>query len=224
MPEGVLKTAGKPIRDVASPYFSQKWNLFAPNISRVNTDLQMQAQWLDGAGERERSDWFSVTGIDYAALPMSIHPSRAHKTADAIQSRFYTSYNKLEKDQKSIFRDTFIKVDGDDFAAKTTDELMNELSEFGNNRNQLRSALRNDDMLVEYLSYMGTAYVERDIIRLRWRIHRTYPNSFEERFEEEPTRDPLTVTFGWRQVLDDLDDRKQAIFNDYVDRKIGERP
>lgn len=223
MPKGVITTVAKPITSAASPYFTQKWNVFSPNIAKTNPKLYMQAQWADDDGERVKSEWVSVTDVDFAAISGHLHPSRAHKTSYNLQTRYYNRYTNLNKEQRAIVRNTFIKRDGEGFAAKTREEITAELGEHGKNSGQIRALLREDDILKEYLTYFSTAYFNKDVIRVRWMIHREYPNKFEERFVEETVRAPTELRFGWRHVDDEVNPEKLDVFVDYINRRAGER-
>lgn len=222
MPEGVVKTAGKPITSMASPYFAQKWNLFAPNITRNNPHLHMQVQWDNDAGERVLSEWIDVTGIEFQTIPGHPLPSRASKVSLNLLGRYQTRYNNLNSDQREIARNPLLPGSGSD-TTSTDNALLTEIfSEAGTNSSQIRSFLREDDMVRHYLSYFAKAYFhDEDPLQVRWRIIRSYPNSFDKRHDAEPTRDPRVTTFGWRAIHEDYDPAVGVVFVDFVDRYAG---
>lgn len=221
MPEGVVKTAGKPITSMASPYFAQKWNLFAPNITRNNPHLHMQAQWADETGESTLSEWVDVTEIEFQAIPGHLLPSRASKTSLTLLGRYQTRYNNLNNDQKEIARNPLLPDSETNGAANDHSSLTEIFSEAGKNPTQIRAFLREDDMVRHYLSYFAKAYFDENPDRVRWRIIRTYPNPFDQRHDEEAARDPKITTFGWRLIHEDYDPAVGAVFEDFVDRYAG---
>ena len=83
--------------------------------------------------------------------------------------------------------------------------------------------LRYDYMLKEYATAFSTAYFDQDVERVRWRIDRTRPNDFENRFSEEQQFDDTAVTFGWRHVDDVIDPETLAVYRDVVTRYGGAR-
>lgn len=222
MPEGVVKTAGKPITSMASPYFAQKWNLFAPNITRNNPHLHMQVQWDSDTGERILSEWIDVTGVEFQTIHGRPLPSRAHKVSLNLLGRYQTHYNNLNQDQKEIARDPFLPENGSHATGLERSVLTEIFAEAGENTSQIRAFLREDDMVRHYLSYFARAYFkDEDPVLVRWRIVRSYPNTFDERHEPEATRDPKTTTFGWRAIHEDYDPLVGAVFADFVDRYAG---
>src|SRR5688572_11830167 len=88
MPPGPVKSAFAEVRSAASPYFTQKWNVFAPNIAKTNPELRIQAQWRDESGELIKSDWVSITELEFQSIPGNLLPSRIHKSSWNAQSAY----------------------------------------------------------------------------------------------------------------------------------------
>lgn len=223
MPPGTVKTAGQPLISLASPFFTQKWNVFAPNISRTNPALWMQAEWEESDGSRTQSDWVSITAIDFSAITHRPLPSRAHKTSLNLQSRYLSRFNRLNPEQKTVAREPFLIEENDSFRAMTPAEIYEELMEHGTNRSQVRAFMREDEMVREYVSYFAAAYFEVEPTAVRWQTRRQYPNKFADRHAEETVRDPSQTTLGWRAAFTPLDPAALDVYRDYIDRRAGER-
>ncbi|GAB3618019.1 hypothetical protein GCM10027416_25760 [Okibacterium endophyticum] len=223
LPANPVKSALSGLTSAASPYFTQKWNVFAPNIARSNPELRIQAQWLDENGERVKSDWISMTDIELNAVEGNMLPSRIQKSSWNLQSLYLSRYNKLNDEQKAIVKDTFIERDGEGgFRAKPSAGLVDEITELGESRSRVVDLLRYDYMVKEYATYFATAYFDQEIIRVRWQVYRERPNDFDQRFDETEQHEPTTVTFGWRQADDVIRPTVLDVYKDVIDR-YGDR-
>ncbi len=166
-----------------SPYFTQRWNVFAPNIMKVNRSLQIQVQWREN-GELQRSEWVDVTDTEFSAARGIPTPSRISKNSFNAAQAWYQA---LSADQRDRVRDTFIRrVNDGAFAPMDPGALLEEIDGLGGSRTALVSYLRYDYMLVRFASAFGNAYFDRDVERVRWRIEHDRPNDFLHRFGNFP--------------------------------------
>jgi hypothetical protein len=217
-PAGAFRTAMAPALSAASPYFAQKWNVFAPNIMKANNELRFQAQWRDDAGQLVKSEWVNLTEIEQNSVAGNAIPSRIQKSSWNAALAYNKRYALLTSDQKTIVRDTFIERTDDGYRAKLVEPLIDELSTPGSNTADIVRFLRYDYMLKEYTTTFATAYFGEDIERVRWQIHRTRPNDFEHRFDQAQQFDESNVTFGWRQADDVIDPETVAVYADVIER------
>jgi hypothetical protein len=215
-------TPARPVvADAFGPYFSQQWNVFAPNILKANRELQIQVQWRDG-DELVHSEWIDVTDIEFAAVRGIPTPSRIQKSSFNATSAYMTRYGELSEEQQDRVRDTFIEGQGGgQFAPIPDDELIDDLDSIGESRAAVIRFLRYDYMLGRFARAFGTAYFDREIERVRWRVHIERPNDFLHRFDETPQRESTDVTFGWRQPLAEIDPQVLAIYDDVIQRYAG---
>ncbi|OIH84853.1 hypothetical protein BLJ79_06425 [Arthrobacter sp. UCD-GKA] len=144
----VLVSPNTPVRaavfSVASPYYTQKWNVFAPSIMKVNTDFSFQAQWRDANGSLVKSEWVNITDIEQGNSLGNWATSRIHKQSLNAMGAYQGRYNKLTAAQKKIARDTFIERSGNGFQPIGNSELIQKLVDAGNNRSSVISFLRFD--------------------------------------------------------------------------------
>jgi len=218
VPAGAFRTAMAPVLTAASPYFAQKWNVFAPNIMKANTELRFQAQWRDDSGQLVKSEWVNLTEIEQNSVAGNAIPSRIQKSSWNATLAYNKRYALLTSDQKRIVRDTFIERTDDGFRAKLVEPLLDELSTPGSSTSATVRFLRYDYMLKEYTTDFATAYFGKDIERVRWQIHRTRPNDFDHRFDSAQQFDESNVTFGWRQADDVIDPDVIAVYSDVIER------
>jgi hypothetical protein len=217
-PTSAFRSAMAPLVSAASPYFSQKWNVFAPNIMKTNIGLSVQAQWRNEAGELVKSEWVSLTGLEQQAVPGNAIPSRIQKSSWNAALIYSKRYALLTAAQKDIVRDTFIERAGDGYRAKPVEPLIEQLQADGDNTSDIVRFLRYDYMLKEYATDFATAYFGHDIERVRWQVDRSQPNDFDHRFEQTQQFDDRAVTFGWRQADDVIDPETIAVYDDVIER------
>ncbi|MCS5734621.1 DUF5819 family protein [Herbiconiux daphne] len=206
-----------------APYFSQKWNVFAPSIMKTNTEFVIEAQWRGDGGELVKSDWVSVTGIEQQSVPGHAMPSRIQKSSWNAMLAYYGRYVALNEQQREVVRDTFIERDGEGgYRAKPPAPLIEQLEAVDGTdaaaQGDIVRFLRYDYMLKEYATDFATAYFGKPIERVRWKLVRTRPNDFDHRFDEQQQFDPYTVTFGWRHVDDVVDPETLAVYDDMLKR------
>ncbi|MDZ8201360.1 DUF5819 family protein [Microbacterium sp. SSW1-59] len=217
-PSSPVETA---VREVLSPYFTQRWNVFAPNILKANRELEVQVQWRED-GELVHSDWIALTDIEYAAVRGIPTPSRISKNSYNAMSAYMSRYVALTDDQRDRVRDTFIEAaDGGDFRAIPNSELIDEIDELGDSRSSVIRFLRYDYMLMRYAQAVGEAYFDEDVERVRWRVVRDKPNDFLHRFDDERQTEVTTTTFGWRMPWSEVDPAVAEIYDDVIERYAG---
>lgn len=218
LPASAAKAAVSPVLQVASPYFAQKWDVFAPTVLKNNQKLQVQVMWRDAAGKPVKSEWLDVTGIEESSIPGNPLPSRISKVSWNLIKTYYTRYLQLTPEQRATVKDTFIKrVDGG-FGAIPNAVLADKLLQQGDSILNVNRILRSDGIVKEYLTYFTTAYYDQDIERMRWRLYQSRPNDFDHRLDAKEQFKPQTTTFGWRQVTDKVDPKALAAFRDVTER------
>jgi len=200
-----------------SPWFAQKWNVFAPNIMKVNRTLQIQVQWREN-GELRTGDWVDVTDLEFASsrgIPM---PSRISKNSFNAAQTYLSRYQALSDDQRARVRDTFIEATGGGFRPIAVDDLLDQIDDLGGSRAAVVRFLRYDYMMVRFASAFGTAFVDHDVERVRWRIAHDRPNDFDHRLDAERQTETSYTTFGWRQPAVAPSDEVVAIYDDVIER------
>ncbi len=199
-PPSPVRTALSGVTSAASPYFSQKWNVFAPNIMKWDSTMRIQAQWRDDSGKLVTSDWFNLTLIEGGAVTGSLAPSRVQKSSWNAILAYHGRYLELNEEQRAVVRDTFIEKTKDGFGAKPAEELIDELTALGESRGDVIRLLRYDNSMRQLATNAATAYFDESIVRVRWEHSRTRANDFTHRFQDEQQFAPLAETYGWRQA------------------------
>ncbi|MFJ4037942.1 DUF5819 family protein [Microbacterium sp. NPDC090007] len=208
-----------------APYFSQSWDVFAPNILRVNSALQIQAQWRDDEGELVKSEWVDVTDREMAAVRGIPVPSRISKSSINALGAYLDRYDDLSDAQQERVRDTFIERSGDVFAAISDAALRDEVDALGAGEDSSVPFIRYDYMLTRFTTVYASAFFGHDIERVRWRAQFDEPNDFDHRFDDERQFAPDTLTFGWRQAEQPDGDSVRDVFADVQARYAsGDRP
>lgn len=220
-PAGAFKSATSGLADLGRPYFAQQWNVFAPNIMKTNAELQITAAWRDDDDELVEGDWFSATQLELNAVAGQPLPSRIVKQTWNLIREYNKRFLALNPEQRDVVRNTFIKVSGDGYAARSEDGLIAELDALGDNHNDIIRLMRYDDVVKEYVTYLATAYYGEDVERVRWRLWTDRPNSFEERNSDTAEFKPDIRAFGWRQVTDRIDPAILDVFEAVVQRGGG---
>src|SRR5690625_2480768 len=78
LPSGTLFR--QPVQAVATPYFSQNWRVFAPNILKVNRTVDIRAQWRNDNGELVSSGWDNTILLaNLACFRSNSPPSEPHR-------------------------------------------------------------------------------------------------------------------------------------------------
>lgn|SRR5699024_4913891 len=215
----LILPSGTPLKQqvhgVASPFFSQNWRVFAPNILKVNRKVEIRAQWRDDNNELIRSGWVSISDIEEQPVTGNLAPSRIHKNAFNSSQTLLSRYNELESEQQERIRDTFIERSGDGFQPIPVEDL---LADLGEDNGDVVRYLRSDYMYMRYATLYATAGFGEDIERVQWRISRERPNDFDNRHLDEQQYSGTTTTFGWRQsnvvFSQDIQDEYEA----FIDR------
>ena len=205
-PPNPVKTAFAGVAGAASPYFAQKWNVFAPNIAKSNPEFLVQAQWRDSDGHLVKSRWLNITQVEFASVAGSALPSRVQKLSWNALTAYLTRFRQLTGEQRAAVQDTFIERFEGGYRGTPPHTLVDRLAALADNRAGIQDLLRYDYMLKEYATYFATAAFDEKIERIRWEVSRERPNDFDRRFDDAPQYAPSTTRFGWRQA----DDRIRA--------------
>jgi hypothetical protein len=217
-----FKNATSWLRTVASPYFAQSWNVFAPHILKTNIELEVAAQWRDGSSHLVQSGWYSATKLDLAVAAGEPSPTRAVKQSWNLIRAYNGHFLLLNREQRDVVLNTFIRRVGDNkYVGETDQQITARLNTLGGSPAAVRSLVQYDDAMVTYASLLSTAYFDKKIERVRWRIVYQRPNVFALR--NSPTKEfpKETRAFGWRQADAHLDTDSLAAFRDFVGRAGG---
>ncbi|WP_322409904.1 DUF5819 family protein [Microbacterium invictum] len=217
-PPNPVTGAFSAVKSASTPYFAQEWNVFAPDIARSNPQLRVQAQWRDARGELVKSRWVNVTEIEFAAVEGHPLPSRVQKLSWNALSSYLSRFDDLAPAQRLMVQDTFIERSGAGFRGIPPEELVDSLSELGDDRGAAIGLLRADFALKEYLTYFATASFGQQIERVRWEVYRERPNDFERQFDSVAQHAPTTLRFGWRQADDAVRPEALAAFEEVIAR------
>lgn len=218
VPPNPVKTAFAGVTRAASPYFAQKWNVFAPNIAKSNPELRIQAQWRDDEGVLVKSGWRSITAVEFGAVPGSPVPSRVQKLSWNALTAYLTRFRDLTPEQRAVVQDTFIERFDGGYRGIPSKVLIERLTGLSDNRGDVIDLLRYDYMLKEYATYFATATFGKKIERIRWEVYRERPNDFDRRFDAKRQYEPSTTRFGWRQADDRMRADALSTFDDLIAR------
>ncbi|MCS5723697.1 DUF5819 family protein, partial [Herbiconiux sp. CPCC 203406] len=224
-PPASANAASEVVDDAFAPYFSQRWDVFAPNMLKVNSALQIQVQWREDDG-LVHSDWVDVTGAELEAVDGNPMPSRIAKSSANAAVAYITRFDELTDAQKSRVQDTFIeRTDDGDFQPIPDADLIAELEALGEDDTEGTETapspvplLRYDYMLIRFATAYGEAYFDREVERVRWRVQFDRPNDFEHRNDTERQSPLNELEFGWRQPASQPSDEAVAIFDDVIER------
>jgi hypothetical protein len=222
-PPNPVKAVFSDVTEAASPYFAQRWNIFAPNIAKTNSQLRVQAQWRNENGDLVESDWASITAVEFRAVTGSALPSRIQNLSWTALDSYFARFVVLTGEQRAVVQDTFIERFEGGFRSKPPEQLIDQLVSLADNRDQVVELLRYDSMINEYATYFATAAFDRKIERIRWEIYTEQPNDFVRRFDESAQYEPRTTRLGWRQADHILLPDALATFDDVIAR-YGARP
>ena len=221
MPPGNVKNALGGYAALGRPYFSQSWNVFAPNILKSNIELEFQAQWYDSNGELVSSEWISATDLEVASVAGWPVPSRIVKQSWNLIKAYNTRFLELNAEQRDVVRDTFIRsVDGK-FTTLSFDAIVAKLDNLGDNHGDVLRVARYDALMKEYVTYLATAYLGENIARVRWRMFTLRPNDFDHRNDPEQQYEPDIRQFGWRLATDRILPDVLAVYKEVVRRGGG---
>ncbi|GAA4286391.1 DUF5819 family protein [Georgenia daeguensis] len=203
-PFGVLRSRFDGLVDASTPFFEQRWSLFAPNMPMENSELLVQAEYREG-GALVRTAWVNVTRIEFQAVAGHPLPSRVKKTSWNLQNRYMDGFQRLADVQKSLLTSD---IEGD---------VRVELDATGGDDKLHENVALYDGLLLEYLTYFMSAYSSREVEALRWRV---VSESIPERRNviERSSLDTDVVTFGWRVAARVDDDLMLSAFEDLIQR------
>lgn len=170
-PSNPMKSAFAGVTSAASPYFAQKWNVFAPHIAKSNPQLRIQAQWRDDEGQLVKSGWVNVTAVEFSAVAGNALPSRIQKLSWNVLASYVTCFGDLTTEQKAVVQDTFIERFGSGYRGVPAEELIDRLVALGEDRGDVLELLRYDFMIKEYATYFATATFDEEIERVRWEVY-----------------------------------------------------
>jgi len=209
------------VQDGFAPYFSQRWDVFAPNMLKVNSSMEIQVQWR-AEGELVHSEWVDVTGMELGTVGGNLLPSRITKNTVNAITTYLSRYDELSDDQQARVEDTFIqRTDDGEFGPIPDGELIAEIGELGDDdssESDVIRLLRYDYMLTRFAATFGEAYFGQEIERVRWRAAFSRPNDFAHRNERERQTEPSSLEFGWRQPSEATDPAVVEVFRDVIDR------
>lgn len=207
------------VADGFSPYFSQRWDVFAPNLLRTNSALQIQVQWRGDDDELVKSDWVDVTGMELEAIDYDPVPSRISKNTVNAAVTYLGRYDDLSDEQKSRVEDTFIeRTDDGGFQPIPDEQLVSEIEDLGDDDGAVVRFVRYDYMLTRFAATFGQAYFGHDVERVRWRVQFDRPNDFDQRHDDDRQTPVSDLEFGWRQPAEAPDPDRVAIFADVIER------
>lgn len=206
------------LASVVSPYFSQRWRLFAPSILKVNMTLSVQAAWKDESGKFVTSDWVNVTEMEYAGMTGDIAPSKIQQQTWQATNNYIGRYGALTSTQQERVRNTFISYDDGHYASIPGSALVTEMTKKTKNTSAVVRFLRYDNLLKRYAAAFATEWFGRDIDRFRWRVERRQANDFEHRLSDVQQYQLDPIVFGWRHNDVTLSDDLLASFADVIDR------
>jgi hypothetical protein len=209
------------VQDGFAPYFSQRWDVFAPHMLKVNSSMEIQVQWRED-GELVHSSWVDVTGMELGAVDGTLTPSRISKNTVNAITTYLSRYDELSDDQQVRVQDTFVERTGDgEFGPIPDEELIAEIDDLGDDASSESDVIRfirYDYMLTRFAAAFGEAYFGHDIERVRWRADFSRPNDFEHRNQAERQTEPSHLEFGWRQPSEANDPAVVDVFSDVIDR------
>ena len=222
-PSGALPAASG-MKSAMSPYFTQRWTLFAPNVLKSNYYIEVQAGWSDADGGRRTSDWIGLTDLEHAFTGAGLARPRISMLSWNAARTYRERYLALDEDQREYTRTSFIESDGDDgFEARDPVVIADELSEGKDNRSDVIRFLRVDHMFRTHVTNFTTAYLGRDVDRIRWRVTITRANDFAHRHDETQQFTDTVTTYGWRQARRTVRPDVEAAYLDVIERYDPER-
>ena len=222
-PSGALPAAAG-VKSAMSPYFTQRWTLFAPNVLKSNYYIEVQAGWAGTDGERRVSHWIGLTDLEHAFTGAGLARPRISMLSWNAARTYRERYLELDEEQREYVRTTFIEGDGDSgFLARDAVVIADELSDGKDNRSDVIRFLRVDHMFRTHMTNFTTAYLGRDVDRIRWRVTITRANDFAHRYDDAQQFTDTVTTYGWRQARATVRPDVEAAYLDVIDRYDPER-
>lgn len=190
--------ASSPIKSTFSPYFSQKWNVFAPNIQKKDYFLEVRSRTVNGDGEASVTDWIPVTAIERRGNKGHLAPSRIQKLSQNVSTSYLSRYHKLTSDQREQAREDFVTRANGKRNVMDDSEIIDSIKGKQKNSSSVVRFVRMDYMLVRYATVFAEAHSDKPASEVQWRVVRKQNNDFEHRFMESDQFKDRITTFGWR--------------------------
>ncbi|WP_426733641.1 DUF5819 family protein [Glutamicibacter sp. 2E12] len=190
--------ASNPVKRELSPFFSQKWNVFAPNIQKRDYYLEVRSRSYDDDGKITESEWIPVTEVERLLNKGSLAPSRIQKLSQNTTSVYLSRFNKLKTDQRETARKNFVSVDGKNRNVMSDSEVVKAIQGEEKNSSRVVNFVRMDYMLVRYATVYAEAYTGEKARDVQWRIIGDRNNDFNHRFMDDKQFETSVRTFGWR--------------------------
>ncbi|PRB71670.1 DUF5819 family protein [Arthrobacter sp. MYb213] len=190
--------ASSPVKSALSPYFSQKWNVFAPNIQKKDYFLEVRNRSVNSDGKTVESEWIPVTAIERRGNKGSLAQSRIQKLSQNVSTAYLSRYNKLKSDQRTSARKDFVSVSQSKRKVMSDDEIIELLKGEQKNSSAVVRFVRMDYMLVRYATVFTEAHSDTSADEVQWRVVRKQNNDFAHRFMESDQFEDRITTFGWR--------------------------
>ncbi|GAB3802707.1 DUF5819 family protein [Virgibacillus kimchii] len=158
------------------PFFSQNWQLFAPDPVNVNTNILVQYKTQDG----EVSDWHNISKMLINANRKN--PISAYSKASRIPTGIYHGVFS-ENELISEYSDT---VDNTEFKENVDTEKIEDRKK------------KQVDILYRFVSSSIPLISDAEIKEVNTRIVNINPVPFSERFNKNYEVESEYVEFGWR--------------------------
>lgn len=210
-----------PVKSAMSPFFSQKWNVFAPNIMKRDSYLEVRARTVEDDGKITATDWIPVTAVERRQNKGSIAPSRIQKLSQNVTSSYSSRYNKLKDTQKEVARKNFVSIAEGDRNVLSDSEIVDAIQGKEKNSSRVVSFVRMDYMLVRYATVFAEAYAGKKPTDVQWRIVGQRNNDFAHRFMEEQQFEDTVRTFGWRAADPNPYEHAAEHLEKMIDRQEG---
>lgn len=223
LPAGPVRDAAAPVRSLTQPFFSQNWNMFAPNVPRSDRRLLVQGAWWDGE-QLVEGEWIDASSAELLAARTP--PSRLAKISLNAWGRMDAVLRPLNERQRALFEQDFVVPSAEqrDLAmgrGPLEEQLRSaskdsaagigaagskdrELTAPPAGETEFRTAMNTDDALASYAAAVATAVEGRPVARVRvslWERPTTVRENASLTAEE---RDAVSAEriLGWRVVAD----------------------
>jgi len=210
-----------PVKSAMSPFFGQKWNVFAPNIMKRDFYLEVRARTYDDSGEVTATDWIPVTAVERRLNKGSLAPSRIQKFSQNVIGSYTSRYNKLKDSQQEAARKNFVSIADGDRNVMNDSEIVNAIKGKEKNSSRVVSFVRMDYMLVRYATVFAEAHSGKKPTDVQWRVVGERNNDFNHRFMEDKQFKDTVRTFGWRAADPNPYEHAAEHLEKMIDRQEG---
>ena len=210
-----------PVKSAMSPFFGQKWNVFAPNIMKRDSYLEVRARTSDDNGEITATDWIPVTAVERRLNKGSLAPSRSQKFSQNVIGTYSSRYNRLKDAQQGAARKNFVSIADGDRNVMSDSEIVDAIKGEEKNSARVVSFVRMDYMLVRYATVFAEAYSGTKPTDVQWRIVGERNNDFNHRFMEDQQFKDTVRTFGWRAADPNPYEHAAEHLEKMIDRQEG---